>query len=262
MRSLRKAGVRFASSAILAALSLSFAMAADLPSRKSPAPVPYERPAGFNWNGFYFGGFAGGLSGFGGRPGWGRLFNAGHADQLMWLLPVALAGLAIGVVVAVRQRVRDARLGLTIAFGGWLTTGFVLFSLTTGIYHDYYVDLLAPPLAGLVGVAVGSALAARHRRLVAIVSAAVISATAVLQVAIVARSHHYQAMRWIIPILLGCAVVLLFVDRRNVSTSRVLVASFAVALIAPAVWSVSGVRHAIDGTFPAARPGAQGADCE
>jgi outer membrane immunogenic protein len=60
MTSLRSVLLSFAIPAYLAALSFSPAMAADLPSRKAPAPVAYERPAATNWNGFYFGAFAGG----------------------------------------------------------------------------------------------------------------------------------------------------------------------------------------------------------
>ena len=46
-------------------------------------------------------------------------------------------------------------------WGGWLVVTGLTFSLMAGIIHPYYVVVLAPPIAALVGL--GGAVAWRDR---------------------------------------------------------------------------------------------------
>ena len=50
-----------------------------------------------------------------------------------------------------RLRRADARTGWLIAVGGAFATTAVAFSFAQGIFHPYYVSLLAPFTAALVG---------------------------------------------------------------------------------------------------------------
>jgi 4-amino-4-deoxy-L-arabinose transferase-like glycosyltransferase len=102
---------------------------------------------------------ANGIDQFGGSPGAGRLFNNGMGDQIMWLLPVAVAAGAVALVDAVRRRAHQrAQLGALVAFVTWLGVTAVVYSTAKGIFHNYYVSYLAPPLAALVGIGVGRVL--------------------------------------------------------------------------------------------------------
>ncbi|MEW5938491.1 MAG: glycosyltransferase family 39 protein [Chloroflexota bacterium] len=87
-----------------------------------------------------------------GSPGVFRFFVAPLGAEMSWLLPFALFSL---VVIALQARVRlpvdsGAHLGLLL-WGGWLTTCVVFFSWVSGIFHSYYVIMLAPALGGVVG---------------------------------------------------------------------------------------------------------------
>ncbi len=64
------------------------------------------------------------------------------------------AGLAL--LVLTRLRRRDPRTGWLIAVGGAFLTTAVVFSFASGIFHPYYVSLLAPFSALLVGAGVGA----------------------------------------------------------------------------------------------------------
>jgi len=104
------------------------------------------------------GGFGGNGGPFGGSPGALRLFNDALGGQAGWLLGAAVVG-AIGLAIASRLRRGDARTGWIIAVGGSFATIAIAFSTAKGIFHPYYVSLLAPFTAALVGAAVTTRLA-------------------------------------------------------------------------------------------------------
>src|SRR5271165_5707280 len=94
----------------------------------------------------------GGVGGnmFGGTPGPLRLLNSALGGQAGWLLGFALVS-GLGILLATRLRRADERTGWLVAVGGAFLTTAVLFSAASGIFHPYYVSLLAPFIAALVG---------------------------------------------------------------------------------------------------------------
>lgn len=87
-----------------------------------------------------------------GNPGVFRFFQPPLAAEMSWLLPFALFSL---IVTAIQSKFKlpvesGAHLGL-ILWGGWLMTCVVFFSWVSGIFHAYYVVMLAPALGGMVG---------------------------------------------------------------------------------------------------------------
>lgn len=87
-----------------------------------------------------------------GSPGVFRFFQPPLAAEMSWLLPFALFSL---VVIALQWRPQfpisqSPVLGLLL-WGGWLMTCVVFFSWVSGIFHAYYVVMLAPALGGVVG---------------------------------------------------------------------------------------------------------------
>src|SRR3984893_2686193 len=92
----------------------------------------------------------GGGSMFGSTPGPLRLLNSALGGQAGWLLGFALVS-GLGLLLASRLRRSDPRTGWLLAVGGAFLTTAVLFSVASGIFHPYYVSLLAPFLAALVG---------------------------------------------------------------------------------------------------------------
>jgi len=83
-----------------------------------------------------------------------RLGDGQLAGQVAWLLPLALAGLVLGMGrVSLRRPLDPAHLAL-ILWSGWALTYGVVYSYAGGIFHFYYLATLAPPLAALAGVGV------------------------------------------------------------------------------------------------------------
>ena len=111
------------------------------------------------------GGMGGGGGGgvFGGPAGVFRLLDSAIGAQAGWLLGFALVS-GIAILVGSRLRRGDARTGWLIATGGAFLACAVVFSAAEGIFHPYYVSLLAPFTAALVGGGVASSCAASARR--------------------------------------------------------------------------------------------------
>ncbi len=219
--------------------------------------------------GFSGGGFPGGLGAggggidqFGGTPGLLRLFNNGMGDQVMWLAPVAAASAIVGLVRGFRRRVDREQFGSVIMWTGWTVVVYVLFAYATGIFHNYYVSLLAPALAALVGIGVAQVRQAGAKtRSALVVALLATAATVALQVTLLRRVDAWTWLRVAVPVAVGTAVgviALALLIARTARRTKFVVSGVALAgvalLAAPAAWSLAGVQHAQNGTFPDARP--------
>src|SRR5574341_146050 len=109
------------------------------------------------------GGFGGGGFPGTGQPGALRLFTAPLSKEVSWLLPFGL--FSAGLVLA-GTRLRwplATEHQAVVLWGGWLATGGVFFSVA-GFFHEYYLSMLAAPLAALVGVGAVKLWRMRERR--------------------------------------------------------------------------------------------------
>lgn len=103
----------------------------------------------------------GGIQGsFGGetKAGITRLFTKNSlSDQIVWFLPLALLGFLAG---AIKEKLRfklDNKKKLSLALWIiWLVPEFIYFSFTTGLFHPYYLTMMAPPAAALAGIGIST----------------------------------------------------------------------------------------------------------
>ena len=91
-----------------------------------------------------------------------RLLTPFHAAQMGWWLPFAIAGMAL-VALPREQTFRFTGTQLDlVVWGGWALTYAVIFSFAGGVFHTYYLAVLAPPLAALSGIGCATLLS-RYR---------------------------------------------------------------------------------------------------
>jgi 4-amino-4-deoxy-L-arabinose transferase-like glycosyltransferase len=197
-------------------------------------------------------GGGGGGSVFGGSAGPLRLLNSALGGQAGWLLGFALVS-AIGILVASRLRRADPRSGWLIAVGGALLVTAVVFSDAKGIFHPYYVSLLAPFVAALTGA--GATQLLKGGCSARIVGPLAIIAGVATELAVLSR--YPGELTWLAPVLIAVGVLAAlalaaFAERRVrlVSLGAILTA----LLLAPAVWALDTLGHATSGTFPAGGP--------
>jgi 4-amino-4-deoxy-L-arabinose transferase-like glycosyltransferase len=196
----------------------------------------------------------GGMGGtmFGGTPGPLRLLNSALGGQAGWLLGFALVS-GLGILAASRLRRSDPRSGWLLAVGGSFLVTAVVFSEAKGIFHPYYVSLLAPFAAALVGA--GAAQLLRGGLNARIVGPPAVVAGVASELTVL---HHYPGqLTWLPAILVAVgAVAALSLAVFAVPRVRLvaLAAMLAALLLAPATWAVDTLGYATNGTFPAGGP--------
>jgi 4-amino-4-deoxy-L-arabinose transferase-like glycosyltransferase len=214
---------------------------------------PFNPPGGDGFGG------RGGLSGTGQAGAW-RLFTTPLSKEASWLLPFALFG---GLLVALATSIRwplAARHQAVVLWGGWLLTAGVFFSVA-GFFHEYYLVMLAPPVAALFGIGVVELWRLRQTMwwLAAVLVLVGTGATLALQVA---TARAFVSSMWWLPVLAGLfagGAVLLVVARRQ--WKAVAAGGFAclvaAMLITPGIWSWLTVLNSSENqSLPAAYDGA------
>lgn len=209
------------------------------------------------------GGGAGPSAGFGGSPGLLRMFNAQFGGEISWLIPLALASLAAGLVIHRRASRLDARRAAYLLWGTWLVVHVLVFSLMSGIAHPYYTVMLAPAIGALVGAGVTDLWRRRETSMVAGACLVVgLVGSAAWGLVVLARVPSFAP--GLGPAALATAVaaglVLLLpataVDRR---LQRAALGLGLVAVLAgPAAFSAATMSRALAGGDPSAGPSTTG----
>ncbi len=194
--------------------------------------------------------FAGNM--FGGATGPGRLLNTALGGQAGWLLGFALLS-GVAVLLASRLRRGDPRSGWLIAVGGAFLVTAVVFSEAKGIFHPYYVSLLAPFAAALVGAGVAQLrrAGAGARLLAPLALAAGVACELVVL-------HDYPAqLDGLAPMLVvvgAIAALVLLLVRERLARTVALLGALGALLIAPGAWALDTLSYATNGTFPEGGP--------
>ena len=206
------------------------------------------------------GGFGGAFSG---TPGLFRLLNNALGDQGGWLLALAILG-GISLVVAAARSRRRRDLGALTIVGGWFAAAAVVFSFSSGIIHTYYVSALAPATSALVGAgAVALWRDARRGRAWLALPLAALALSCWLELALLHRSGYLPWLQALVAVTTAvAALALVLAAMPGLHSRRVssLVAAGALGvgvgglLAAPAAWSATTLKAAVNGVFPGAGP--------
>lgn len=95
---------------------------------------------------------AGEITGHGGPPGLFRLANREMAGHISWFLPFAAVGLIAIVLLSRPLSLKSTLAQTVILWCLWFATYAFLFSVPPTHIHPYYLTMLAPPIACLVGI--------------------------------------------------------------------------------------------------------------
>jgi 4-amino-4-deoxy-L-arabinose transferase-like glycosyltransferase len=191
------------------------------------------------------------------QPGVLRLFTMPLADQASWLLPIALLGILLIVALRIRKWAgRDQLLGVLL-WGGWLLPMLAYFSFTTGLFHSYYLIMLGPGIAALVGAAAwGVAQVFQHRRWIGFGLAVLFAAvTLAFEAVLIANFNNYAI--WLIPVSVGLAVAglgFLAWNCRPWMAKLAVGLLFAGLLLAPLTWCIETATSTANSMLPNAGP--------
>jgi 4-amino-4-deoxy-L-arabinose transferase-like glycosyltransferase len=201
---------------------------------------------------------------FGGEPGPRRLLEPALAGQALWLLPLALIGIAGAALRFPWRLPLSPQAQQVLLWGGWLLSYAAVFSSARGTFHPYYLSLLAPPLAALIGIAMKvsvDAVKVPGRRAAVLVGLTVgMLMSSVLWQAALLRDHPAMATGLTLTALFGAllasATLLLACLIRPPGTTWQASALVGAAglLAAPTVWCVETVRQPESFVMPLAGP--------
>ena len=85
-----------------------------------------------------------------------RLFLEPLVTEASWLLPLALLGIPVSLAASGWRWPLNKRWLGVIFWSVWLLPSLVYFSATQGLFHRYYLIMIGPPLAALVGITLDS----------------------------------------------------------------------------------------------------------
>lgn len=204
------------------------------------------------------GGHGPGGTGFGGQTGIFRIFNNDFGPNIAWLLVLALAGGGL-LLWILRKTPRTNRGRAAVIFWMlWLLIHIVIFSMTSGVIHPYYVVVMAPAVAALVGISLPFLWGAYTRRKpYAWLLPVLVGVTAIIAVMILGYAGTMTWLMWIVG-LFGLAgmiglLVNLYAPRRWLQNLAI-VAALAACTLAPTVYTLATVNVAHTGSIPTAGP--------
>ncbi|WP_339317728.1 glycosyltransferase family 39 protein [Paenibacillus sp. FSL R10-2734] len=234
---------------------------------------PGQPPGGADSQGRQFGGDEdgrgnrGGMNGGGG--GGGGMFNTGTAGplrlfqselsgQASWLLPFVLLG-CIGLFANLRRKNLTQAHKEALFWLAWLVPVMGFFSIA-GFFHQYYLVMMAPPIAALVGAGWSKlwTLYREHSGWLSWLLPAATLVTAGFQWYIVHPYDDTIGSGWSICILAaGIVVSLALVVLKGKKKSFIYATSVAavlVLLIGPLYWAATPITYGLNSQTPEAGP--------
>jgi len=193
-----------------------------------------------------------------GQAGPLRLFQSELSGQISWLLPLAAFG-CLGLLAGIRRRrPLTARQNETLFWMAWLLPGMVFFSVA-GFFHQYYLIMLAPPIAALSGA--GWAELWNHYRNCEgwkrwlLPSALLLTTT--FELYIMQPYQQQIGIGWLIGIGaagIGISLILFLFSSRERLTSIAALAGILVLLVGPLYWAAAPIVYGGNSRLPQAGP--------
>jgi 4-amino-4-deoxy-L-arabinose transferase-like glycosyltransferase len=193
-----------------------------------------------------------------GNPGIFRLFQRQISGQISWLLPLGLFGFITSLL---RRRTDSASSGEAkkislLLWGGWLLPQLLFFSIAID-YHRYYLVMMAPALAALVGIGLKELFdifQSNHRNRWLLPFAIILNL--VVEAAIAWQFDEWRS--WLLPILGISDVIalsLLLIALRKPSFLHISMIIAAIAMLIPQViWALTPIVYGGSSILPYAGP--------
>lgn len=177
-----------------------------------------------------------------GEAGILRLSKKPLVTEMSWLLPFALLGsIAAIFVVNWSWPLNDKHLGILLWLG-WLLPSMAYFSFTTGLFHRYYLIMVGPPLAALVGISVWAVIKfIKQNWLFGWGLAFIITGITIgFEILTVSSYPEYAGVIIIATVILwlmGMGILLIGISNAHLRNTAIMVAVMSM-LVAPFTWSL------------------------
>ncbi|MGA9396982.1 MAG: glycosyltransferase family 39 protein [Anaerolineaceae bacterium] len=192
-----------------------------------------------------------------GSAGLLRLFTQPLDDEASWLLILALLSIPLTAFMLTWRRPLDEKATSWMTWTVWLIPMVVYFSLTTGLWHTYYLIMLGPGIAALSGMSVWAlAHLFQRNRLAGWLAILILVVTClVYEMAIINKTLSPSG--WLIELAILLALTgLILAACRPVGVRNLAVYFLVLSLtLAPFAWSfASVVNSTTDSNLPHSGP--------
>lgn len=202
----------------------------------------------------------GGMFGIG-EKGPLRLFQSGLSGQASWLLPFALIS-ALALLISFNWRGMTAKHKEALFWLAWLIPAGAFFSVA-GFMHEYYLIMLAPPIAALAGTGAAH-MWSKYRESAgwqAWLLPAAVAVTGLFQWYILQAYEDTIGVGWSIAAaglgLLGALFLAAQHSDKRAGSRTIFALSVAALLIGPAYWSATPIVYGQSSMIPKAGPGGE-----
>ncbi|AOS70137.1 glycosyltransferase family 39 protein [Bacillus subtilis] len=198
-----------------------------------------------------------------GDPGPLRLFQSALSGQISWMLPFSLIGLLGAIVSWYRdRRGHAAEMKETLFWAAWLVPVAGFFSIA-GFFHQYYLIMLAPPIAALSGIGwyTMHRLYKNNKDWSSYLLPAAVLITAAFQVYILSAYTSQIGSVWmyVLGLLgLGITLALLMLKRSHPFSKQLTIISLCVLLLTPVYWSATPLLYGGNSVLPESGPQLKG----
>ena len=204
------------------------------------------------------GGHGPGGTGFGGQTGIFRIFNNDFGPNIAWLLVLALVGGGLLLWILRKTPRTNRGRAAVICWILWLLIHIVIFNMTSGVIHPYYVVVMAPAVAALVGISLPFLWGVYvQRKPYAWLLPVLVGVTAATTVIILSYAGTMTWLMWIVGLLglMGMIGLLvnLYEPRRWLQNSAI-VAAISACTLTPIVYTLATVNVAHTGSIPTSGP--------
>jgi 4-amino-4-deoxy-L-arabinose transferase-like glycosyltransferase len=178
-----------------------------------------------------------------GQPGALRLFIAPLSKEVSWLLPLSLISIALLAIGSRWQWPISTRHQALILWSGWLVTCVVFFSIA-GFFHEYYLSMLAAPLAALVAIGVTQLWKQSRQRPWLPIGILVASVAATLAFQVYTAKNFIQNIWWLpelaalFTIGLGMLLAAVISHKWDFRYTIGFILLILTLLVTPGIWSV------------------------
>lgn len=201
-----------------------------------------------------------GGSGFGGQTGILRMFNTDFGVNIGWLIPFALISGLTGLIRFFKPLRFNLKRSVILFFFGWLIIHVAVFSITSGTIHPYYVVVLAPAIAALVGIGLPLIWQIyKTKKIVWLVLPLSIGITAYTSYVLLGYSNYWPWLRYGVIISATISIILLIINHfqtTKIIPTLAIICFIFTALAGPAAFTYSTLITAHTGSIPTSGPGA------
>ncbi|PRS07632.1 mannosyltransferase [Bacillus atrophaeus] len=195
-----------------------------------------------------------------GTPGPLRLFQTELSDQISWLLPFALFGIAGLFIAGAKERRRlSVQQKETVFWVAWLVPIAGFFSVAE-FFHHYYLIMLAPPIAALVGAGWVALvhLYRNHKGWKSLLLPAAIIATTGFELFILRNYNDQIGLGWSIGVgvigAVSAIAVLVMKQRQKPITYYMSLVGLLVLLVVPIYWASTPLLYGGNSALPETGP--------